>query len=127
MPGILLSRRAVFPPGTAAEFKFQCPDYSRATSEVTFSAQAVTPTSEFGARYFYGWAIHRDHGDESRRDRTLAALDRAFLEDKAMIEAQQRILNLTPSAKVMPTVHDRGVNLFNKIVEKLREDELSEK
>ncbi len=86
----------------------------------------MTPTSAFGARYFFGWAIHRDHGDEARRDRTLAALERAFLEDKVMIEAQQRILNVTPSPTVMPTVHDRGVTLFNKIVEKPRDDELTE-
>lgn len=44
-----------------------------------------------------------------------------------MIEAQQRILNLTRSPTVMPTVHDRGVTIFNKIVEKLSEDELTGK
>jgi len=43
----------------------------------------------------------------------------AFAEDKAMIEAQQKVIDTTPAQDVMPTAHDRGVTLFNRLVEKL--------
>jgi len=43
----------------------------------------------------------------------------AFGEDKVVIEAQQRVIDMTPEPMIMPTAHDRGVTLFNRLVEKL--------
>jgi len=45
---------------------------------------------------------------------TLAA--QAFDEDKVMIEAQQRVIDMTPVPTIMPTAHDRGVTLFNRLI-----------
>jgi vanillate O-demethylase monooxygenase subunit len=47
----------------------------------------------------------------------------AFAEDKAMIEAQQHVVDETAEPKIMPTAHDRGVVLFNRQVEKLVSEE----
>jgi hypothetical protein len=38
-----------------------------------------------------------------------------------MIEAQQRIIDRTPDPVIMPTAHDRGVTIFNRLVARLAE------
>ena len=53
------------------------------------------------------------------RDTLMQLAGVAFGEDKLMIEAQQRVIDRTPHPKVMPTAHDKGVTLFNRLVERL--------
>jgi hypothetical protein len=55
-------------------------------------------------------------GDEALRDILMGIADQAFGEDKVMIEAQQRVIDGTANPLVMPTAHDRGVTLFNRLV-----------
>jgi vanillate O-demethylase monooxygenase subunit len=86
---------------------------------VTFTSQAVTPMTGKTSRYFFSWGPHRDHGDEALRDALMAMADQAFNEDKVMIEAQQRVVDRTPDPQVMPTAHDKGVTMFNRLVERL--------
>ena len=43
----------------------------------------------------------------------------AFEEDRVMIEGQQKVINVTADPAVLPSVHDRGVNMFNRLVAKL--------
>jgi vanillate O-demethylase monooxygenase subunit len=43
----------------------------------------------------------------------------AFAEDKLMIEAQQGVIDRTPNPVIMPTAHDKGVTLFNRLVDRL--------
>jgi vanillate O-demethylase monooxygenase subunit len=43
----------------------------------------------------------------------------AFTEDRLMIEAQQRVIDGTRQPHVMPTSADKGVTLYNRLVEKL--------
>jgi vanillate O-demethylase monooxygenase subunit len=40
-----------------------------------------------------------------------------------MIEAQQTIIDHTPDPQIMPTDHDRGVTLFNRLVETMCREE----
>lgn len=119
VPGVLLMKGGTFPAGSAAAFGHGAPDYAQAITGVTFTSQAVTPTGPGTARYFFSWGPHRNHGDEALRDRLMALAAMAFAEDKAMIEGQQAVIDATPDPKVMPTVHDRGVTLFNRLVERL--------
>ncbi len=119
IPGILLMTGGQFPPGTAAACDFGPPDLSRAVGGVTFTSQAVTPTDAGKSRYFFSWGPHRNHGNEALRDQLMGIAGMAFAEDKVMIEGQQRIINATPQIRIMPTIHDRGVTLFNRLVEKL--------
>lgn len=123
IPGVLLMTGGTFPPGSAQRFDFGEPDYALATGGVTFTSQAVTPMTEKTARYFFSWGPHRDHGDEAMRDALMAMAGQAFAEDKTMIEAQQQVIDMTPDPRVMPTAHDRGVTLFNRLVEKLVREE----
>jgi phenylpropionate dioxygenase-like ring-hydroxylating dioxygenase large terminal subunit len=119
IPGILLMWSGSFTAGTAEQCGFQRPDYAQAIGGVTFTSQAVTPTGDRTARYFFSWGPHRDHGDAAMRDQLMALADMAFAEDRTMIEAQQRVIDSTATPRIMPTVHDRGVTLFTRLVERL--------
>ena len=127
IPGILLMTGGVFPLGTAKACDHGQPDLSQAVNGVTFTSQAVTPMGGKSARYFFSWGPHRDHGDPALRDMLMGMADKAFAEDKVMIEAQQRVIDDTPDPRIMPTVHDRGVTLFNRLVEKLARQESASK
>ncbi|NLR41523.1 aromatic ring-hydroxylating dioxygenase subunit alpha [Novosphingobium sp. ERW19] len=123
IPGILLMTGGVFPLGTASAFEHGPPDLSKAVSGVTFTSQAVTPMRDKNARYFFSWGPRYDQGDADVRDRLMGIAAQAFAEDKEMIEAQQRVIDDTADAQIMPTTHDRGVTLFNRLVDKLARQE----
>lgn len=123
IPGVLLMWSGSFSLGTAAACGYERPDYSRAIRGVTFTSQAVTPVADRSARYFFSWGPHREHGDEGLRDLLMQLAAKAFGEDKTMIEAQQRIIDLTPEPTIMPTAHDRGVTIFNRLVARLAREE----
>jgi vanillate O-demethylase monooxygenase subunit len=71
------------------------------------------------SRYFFSWGPHRKHGDEAVRDGLMTLAAQAFDEDKVMIEAQQKVIDRTPDPRIMPTAHDKGVTMFNRLVERL--------
>lgn len=119
IPGVLIMWNGSFAPGTADRVGQDRPDFADAVTGVTMTSQAVLPTSERTARYFFSWGPHRNHGDEALRDLLMGIGRQAFAEDKTMIEAQQRVIDNTANPKVMPTAHDKGVTLFNRLVEKL--------
>jgi hypothetical protein len=125
VPGVLLMWNGSFPAGTAESCSHGAPDFSRAIYGVAFSNQAVTPTGEGTARYFFSVGPHREHGDEQRRDDDLAMALKAFNEDKVMIEAQQKVLDRKPNPSVMPTAHYRAITRFNLLVDKLIREEVS--
>lgn len=123
IPGVLLMTGGIFPLGTAQAVDFGEPDLSQAVGGVTFTSQAVTPMKDRSARYFFSWGPHRSHGDAATRDALMAIAGQAFAEDKIMIEAQQRVIDDTADPRIMPTAHDRGVTLFNRLVERLSRQE----
>ena len=49
----------------------------------------------------------------------LGIMNKAFQEDKVIIEAQQRIIDRTADARIMPTAHDAGITIFNRIVQRM--------
>jgi len=124
LPGVLLMWNGHYAEGTAAALDFGPPDLATAIGGVTFTSQAVTPLTARTSRYFFSWGPHRDHGDERLRDKLMEIAAMAFGEDKAMIEAQQKVIDMTPNPVVMPSAHDRGVTLFNRLVEKLARAEI---
>jgi phenylpropionate dioxygenase-like ring-hydroxylating dioxygenase large terminal subunit len=119
IPGVLLMTGGIFPLGTAKACDYGAPDPAQAAGGVTFTSQAVTPLTDKTSRYFFSWGPHRKHGDEKLRDTLMAMADQAFNEDKVMIEAQQCVIDRTPDPQVMPTAHDKGVTMFNRLVERL--------
>jgi vanillate O-demethylase monooxygenase subunit len=125
VPGILLMWGGSFPAGTAKACEMAEPDRSKAISGVTFTSQAVTPMTGTTARYFFCWGPHRDHGDAAMRDRLMGIAGKAFAEDKLMIEAQQKVIAGTANPVVMPIAHDRGVTIFNRMIERMAASEQS--
>jgi vanillate O-demethylase monooxygenase subunit len=123
IPGVLLMWSANYPAGTARALDHAAPDPAAAIAGLNFTSQAVTPMREKTARYFFSWGPHRRHGDESVRDGMMALAGRAFAEDKLMIEAQQQVIDMTPDPRILPTAHDRGVTLYNRLVKRLAQEE----
>lgn len=123
LPGVLLMESASFTAGTATALDFGPPDFDTAISARNFTSQAVTPLTEGTARYFFSWGPHCDHGDEVMRDGMMELAAIAFGEDKVMIEAQSCVIADSPGCAAMPTAHDRGVTLFNRLVERLAREE----
>lgn len=119
VPGILLMSSGVYPQGTAKASNMERPDPALPATGVTFTSQAVTPLTDKTARYFFSWGPRKDQGDEALRDMLMGIADQAFTEDRLMIEAQQRVIDGTPAPRVMPTSADKGVTVYNRLVEKL--------
>lgn len=119
IPGVLLMWSATYPLGTAEVLDFAAPEQADAIGGLNFTSQAVTPMGDKTSRYFFSWGPHRKHGDEAQRDAMMRMAGQAFAEDKTMIEAQQHVIDMTPHPRVMPTANDRGVMLFNRLVDRL--------
>jgi phenylpropionate dioxygenase-like ring-hydroxylating dioxygenase large terminal subunit len=119
VPGILLMWSANFSEGTSARLGSLAPAMEDALSGLNFTSQAVTATGPKTARYFFSWGPHCQHGDAPQRDMMMAMAETAFAEDRVMIEAQQRVIDTAPDRGIMPTAHDKGVTLYNRLVERL--------
>lgn len=124
VPGVLLMWSGNYPAGTAVRLDGRAPAMDDAISGLNFTSQAVTPLGDGRARYFFSWGPHRSDGDEARRDAMMAMAGMAFAEDKEMIEAQHRVIEATADPQIMPTAHDRGVTLYNRLVERLAAEEV---
>jgi vanillate O-demethylase monooxygenase subunit len=119
VPGILLMSSGAYPPGTAQSCGMGPPPAGLKGEGLTFTSQAVTPLTEKTSRYFFSWGPHKDCGDAALRDTLMGIAHMAFTEDRLMIEAQQRVIDGTRQPRVMPTSADKGVTLYNRLVEKL--------
>lgn len=120
LPGVLLMWAGSFPAGTAKAVNFGPPDFSTAIENVNTNVQAITPVTERTSRYFFMSGGHREQSAGATFAAKLAEVTvMAFHEDKRMIEAQQRAIDRDPSRPIMPTVHDRGVTLYNRMKERL--------
>jgi vanillate O-demethylase monooxygenase subunit len=123
IPGVLVMWNGSYPLGTADALGGNRPDYSQAIRGVQVHTQAVTPMGPRSARYFFASGPRRDHGDERMREALLEVAAEAFAEDRLIIEAQQKVIDATPQPRMMPSIHDRGVTLFNRLVESLAREE----
>lgn len=118
VPGIFLLHTAVYPEGTAARLKSQGEERPAALWE-TFSCQAVTPMTATTTRYFFSWGPSSVHGSESDAEVMFKIAQRAFAEDKAMIEGQQKIIDLEPERQILPTRADLASITFDRLMNKL--------
>eukprot|EP01037_Dinobryon_pediforme_P012831 gene12831-12931_t len=123
VPGVLLMPSASYPVGTADRLGDAPPPPDLPATGVTFTSQAVTALTDHTSRYFFSWGPHCDHGDEALRDVLMGIAAQAFAEDKAMIEAQQAVIDRDPACLPMPADFDKGVVLYNRLVARLARDE----
>jgi len=119
VPGLFLMYTALFPTGTAKRLNSGPPPDDLVSLHSNFTSQAVTPTSPGTARYFFAWGPRRSQGDAAMAQLMLDIAQGAFLEDKVMIEAQQKVMSLDTGRGVMPLPADRGPLLYHRILQKL--------
>ena len=117
-PGIFLQRTTFHPQGTAERSGNGPPEDMPLFYRV--DEQAVTPISARASRYFYAAGARRDDIDPDRLERLFGVTQVAFNEDKTIIEAQQRTIDLDPSRPMLGTSLDAGPTRFRKMVEGLQ-------
>jgi phenylpropionate dioxygenase-like ring-hydroxylating dioxygenase large terminal subunit len=108
-PGELLMHTVVCPFGTAERFGQRPPDLSQVeVISENFTSQAVTPTTERTSRYFFSWGPRSGEGADVMAGAMMELALMAFGEDKTMIEAQQRVIDMGPEQKEVLTSADVG-------------------
>jgi phenylpropionate dioxygenase-like ring-hydroxylating dioxygenase large terminal subunit len=120
IPGVFLLHADFYPQGTAAKFPEREP-VGVEPKHRQFTCQAVTPLTDDRTWYFFAygpWSKEPQHAE------TLYQLGlKAFNEDRVMIEAQQRNINLSPDAKMMTIAIDSGVAQFRRMMDELMQAE----
>jgi hypothetical protein len=112
LPGVLLMDSGSAPTGTGA------PQGTRIDAALFFGCQAVTPETSKTSHYFFqqshGFALDDGSVTENLRNSVLAG----FMEDKEIILAQQRILDLNPDAPMLGMRMDVALSNFRTLIEK---------
>jgi len=119
IPGILLMSSGAYPEGTALACDLRAPPADLNGEGITFTSQAVTPLTGRTSRYFFSWGPRKDQGDAALRDTLMGVAHQAFTEDRVMIEAQQVVVDASADRRILPTSADKGVTLYNRLVQKL--------
>ena len=123
-PGVLLMLTATYPEGTAERFGQRPPEPGVVEPLAeNFTSQAVTPLSEKTSRYFFSWGPRAGVGSDTLADAMLELAHMAFSEDKAMIEAQQRSIDLAPGQKEVLTSADVGPMQMRAVLQRLMREE----
>lgn len=121
VPGVLMMYQGMYPAGSAEACDFGPVREDMAPDTAAFTSQAVTPMTDATSRYFFAWGPRMvEHEDNPQIVEGMWALaQKAFMEDKLTIEAQQRNVNLATGTPMVSITDDRGPNMFRKVVEKL--------
>jgi len=118
VPGFFSMLTAIYPAGTAAQFKNGSPGTEVEPLYTNFFFQAVTPMTEGTSRYFFAsgvgakWASPQ--GVQGMKHLAVAA----FEEDKAMITAQSRNIERFPGRNMGAILHDRGPTRLRQLIER---------
>jgi hypothetical protein len=91
----------------------------------TITSQAVTPISEKETVYRYSGGLPAKQATEERVKVRVASLGVAFLEDKVMIESQQKGIDHSPGKRMMTLGFDRSVAQFRRLMADLISAEAS--
>ena len=122
MPGLFIQRPAWYPPGTAKRMDMQPP--TEPPLFVRCDDQAVIAETERTSRYFYAVGARSSDATVELADEMFRFTEMAFHEDKDIIEAQQKVIDLDPTRQMMSLSFDAGPNLFRGIVQQLVEGEI---
>ncbi|TAJ32414.1 MAG: aromatic ring-hydroxylating dioxygenase subunit alpha [Reyranella sp.] len=120
-PGIFLLRTAFYPVGTARRLDRGEPQ--EPPLFLRYDDQAVTPMTDRTTRYFYAAGARSADIDPERVGRLFGIVEAAFAEDKAIIEAQQKVIDREPGRRMLPTSLDAGPTQFRKLVQALLEQD----
>jgi vanillate O-demethylase monooxygenase subunit len=88
-----------------------------ANSVLLHSCQTLTPETETSTHYFFQQSHRADAGDAAVTEGIYAGIERAFHEDRDMISAQFRVLQMTPDAKMLPLAMDAALVRYRRMLE----------
>lgn len=91
----------------------------------TFSCQAITPCDGDSVDYYYSWGASKATDTPGLTDLLKEAIDSAFLEDKATLEAQHLRMKEKPDLKLLDIVHDAGPGKMLWVLDKMLKEEAS--
>ncbi|MCP5179171.1 MAG: aromatic ring-hydroxylating dioxygenase subunit alpha [Pseudomonadales bacterium] len=115
LPGLFLMSMAWYPAGTAARCGYAEPVEPPLSSRA--DQQAVTPVTSRRSRYFFATGVARPQANQRLLDGIVAVVTAAFAEDKAILEAQQKIVDITPPERQrFATPHDAALLAFRRLV-----------
>lgn len=124
VPGILRLRATLYPAGTFKRHgRVGLPAELELKHFGLYSAQAVTPTGKGTARYFFSNGPRAPAPAAVRAFLWNEVVLKAFAEDRIMIEGQQRVIDLTPDPRILLAVGDQGTVMFNRLVDRLVQQE----
>ncbi len=124
-PGIFVMRTTFYPRGAADRCGLAAPSDDLAPLLRRVDQQAVTPTGEKSCNYLFAAGFEGTTPSPGALERMYKIVMDAFAEDRTMIEAQQRIWDLTPASRkkaFLPS--DKAPHLFRKIMARLLDQEL---
>ena len=84
---------------------------------------SMTPVSATSCRYHWGFARDFNHGDAGVTKYMKDATDIAFNEDKEMIEAQQKNIDLDPAAPIFNLDGDEGGVAARRLMQRLNAEQ----
>jgi phenylpropionate dioxygenase-like ring-hydroxylating dioxygenase large terminal subunit len=119
VPGFFLLRADIYPQGTAAKFNQEEPSGEPLHSQ--FTCQAVTPLTDQTTCYIFAYGPWPK--DAALCDAFLDLGKAAFEEDRIIIEAQQKVIDMSPAAKMITTSFDSGVSQFRRMMDELMRNE----
>jgi vanillate O-demethylase monooxygenase subunit len=114
VPGVFLLTAASYPPGTAAACGGEAP--SAAPMWQSLTSQAVTPIAERETVYYYSGCLEKRLATEESSRQQIAFFEKAFAEDKAIIEAQQQVIAATPETRMLRLAADGALNRFRRLM-----------
>jgi len=80
---------------------------------------SMTPVTETSCRYYWGFARDFNTDDEAVTEYMSKATFAAFNEDKAMIDAQQKIISLNPDAPLNNLAGDEGGVQARRLIDRM--------
>jgi vanillate O-demethylase monooxygenase subunit len=88
-----------------------------ANSVLLHSCQTLTPETETSTHYFFQQSHRADAGDAAVTEGIYQGIERAFHEDREMIGAQHRMLQLDPQARMLPLAMDAALVRYRRLLE----------
>ncbi len=94
------------------------PEGDRSRGISMWSTHLITPETETATHYFFSWARDFRLGDQTISDALRAGAREAFMEDLAVLEAQQRAIDASAGAPVIDINIDNGPLQFRRILDR---------
>jgi phenylpropionate dioxygenase-like ring-hydroxylating dioxygenase large terminal subunit len=113
-PALLRMDAGSAPTGTGA------PEGTRVPQAVQFRHTSIqTPETESTSHYWFCQARNFELDNEQMTQSIFDSVVEAFEEDRTMIEAQQKIIDLVPDRPMLPIAADSGLNQARWLIDRL--------